>query len=432
MEARTSTVLPVTPRQPSQAVDLGHNADVLDLVDKLFVLMRTLGAFGPGHPQAVHSAESLAEAIGTMGPPIALQFVREAMFCNRQLLPLDVESFAKATQLSRALDHLGVHELNFDQAVPPSVLVELGIVLARGSAGPSDLLQKARLPGVSWRELVGASWGTDSRRIDPDLFAVTHMALAVQSAELLCQTDAPWDWIRGVALVRRLERAMSVDVHAAQRALEFVPQPWSHGRRVVAMASRVIAVLQRLGVRAPVLRSVGHAAVFLGCCGLGEVPAPLQSSAQTAIQRALPSVGKSLLGAARHQIHVLEVLNAVARRPATQTTWQGPIGVLDLILQLETRRQAAALANLTLADVLAQAVPDVGTQLEPQWFLALLATVGTLPPGARVRLTDGRVGLVLGPGRGDDPWRPQVLVGQTVVQPNYPVRLVAHIGGPRA
>ena len=70
----------------------------------------------------------------------------------------------------------------------------------------------------------------------------------------------------------------------------------------LSMALRVVAVLHNVGSRSSVLRSVGHAALLIGCCGLTEVPQGLKESSQLALARAMPSVGKTNMGAARHQI----------------------------------------------------------------------------------------------------------------------------------
>lgn len=402
----------------------------MDLLERLFVLMRTVGTLGAAHPSAVTSALAARDAIARCNPPLSLQFVREATFCDRKLLPLDLESFHRAQLMCKALNNLHVQELTIGQVLTPQALVELAIVLSRGAQGPTDLLETTRIDGVEWRELPGAGWGTESRQIDPDLFAVTNLSLAVQDAETLCDATAPWDWVRGVSIVRRLERAAAADLAAANRALEFVPQPWTQGRRAVSLALRVAAVLLEIKTQSAVLRSMAHTALMVGCSGLLDVPTPFAVAARGALERGLGSAGKTALGAARHQIRVSSVLYAITRRPENQQGWPGPIALVDLCYQLETRRTSSGLSNLTLGDLMAAALPDVGGELDVGWFRALVSTVGALPPGARVRLADGRVGMVMGPGIHGDPWRPQVLVGALVVEPDEAVHLIA--GGQKA
>jgi hypothetical protein len=397
----------------------------MDLLERLFVLMRTVGTLGPNHPSALQSAMAASDALALCHPPLSFQFVREATFCDRQLLPLDLESFHRAQTICKALNNLHVQELSIGRQLPAPRLLELGVVLARGVAGPTDLLDTTRLPGVEWRELPGAGWGTESRQIDPDLFAVTNLSLAVQEAELMCDLAVPWDWVRGVSVVRRLERATTADLHAANRALEFVAQPWTQARRAVALALRVVAVLLEMKTQPAVTRASGHAALMLGCSGLTDPPQPLEGAAGKALPRGLAAAGKTQLGAARHQIRVMSILHAILKKPQTQALWPGPVGAIELCYRLESRRVTSGLANLTLGDLLAAVLPEVGKQLDPAWFRALIATVGTLPPGARVRLADGGIGVVIGPGAAGDPWRPQVLVGALVVEPDRAVDLIA-------
>ena len=407
------------------APEMGAGQPAMDLLERLFVLMRTIGSLGPNHPSTLQSAAAASEALVACHPPLSFQFVREATFCNRTLLPLDLEAFLRAQAMCKALNNLHIQEVTIGQQLTPQVMLELGTVLARGLAGPSDILETTRLAGVDWRELPGAGWGTESRQIDPDLFAVTNLSLAVQDAELMCDLVVPWDWVRGVSIVRRLERAAAADLHAANRALEFVPQVWTQGRRAVALALRVVAVLVDLKTQPAVTRATAHAALIIGCSGLTELPGSFEAAAGIALPRGLVAAGKTALGAARHQIRVMSVLHAIMRRPTTQEAWSGPIGVIDLCYNLEARRTTNALANLTLGDLLAAVLPEVGIRLDVAWFRALVATVGALPPGARVRLADGRTGIVLGPGGTGDPWRPQVLIGALVVVPDKAVDLIA-------
>ena len=423
--------------QDTSPPDIVIGLESMELLERLFVLMRTVGTLGPAHPSAMQSAVAARDVLVRSHPPLAFQFVREATFCDRKLLPLDVESFHRAQAMCKALNNLHVQEMTIGEVLTPHALLELAIVLARGAAGPTDVLETTRIAGVEWRELPGAGWGTESRQIDPDLFAVTNLSLAVQDAEIMCDTHVPWDWVRGVSIVRRLERAATADLAAANRALEFVPQPWTPGRRAVSLTLRVAAVLVELKAQPSVLRAMSHAALILGCTGLHDdhvalrdATQGLQASAVLAMPRSVASAGKTALGAARHQIRVSSVLHAITRRPAGATEWPGPIGLLDLCFQLEVRRMHNALANLTLGDLLAMVLPEVGRTFDVHWFRALVGTVGALPPGARVQLPDGRIGLVLGPGLTGDPWRPQVLVGALVVEPDEPVHLIA--GGQNA
>ena len=53
-----------------------------------------------------------------------------------------------------------------------------------------------------------------------------------------------------------------------------------------------------------------------------------------------------------------------------------------------------------------------------------MAALGVFPPGARVRLPDGRVGVVAGEGSPEDPSRPRVYLDGTLQVPSGPVRLV--------
>ncbi len=401
------------------------------LLERLFVLTKTVGTLGTAHPSALENAASAREAVLLARTPLSLQFVREATFRDRALLPLDLEGFQRSQVLSRAVSHCGVHELSFDTVPESAALLQLAQVLARGVQGPTDWLESLRLPGISWREIAGAGWGAESRAIDPDLFAVTQLALAIAETDRLAsESTAPWRWTEGVGVVRRLERALEVDGAAADRALELAPAPWSPGRRAVAVAMRVVAVLREMGSLAGTTRAAGHAALVLGACGLAEGRTlSLEEAAGAGLKRLLATSLESAGGAARHRIRVCALLNAVHRRTAFHGRWVGAIGLIDVLYALETRRQGEErLVQLSLADLLAGALAESETRFDPRWLRALVATVGELPPGARVRLADGRVGVVFEPGPSGDPWRPIVLIQGQMVEPQQPVRLQAAVG----
>ncbi len=419
----------------SGAFDHADNTPTVALLERLFVLIKTVGTLGTTHPQALEGAGAMRDAVANAKPPFSLQFVREATFRDRTLLPLDLEGFQRSQVLSRAMSHCGVQELSFEAIPGPAELLKFAQVLARGAQGPTDWLESLALNGLSWREIAGAGWGAESQAIDADLFAVTQLALAIAEAErLVADRNEPWHWTAGVGVVRRLERALEVDSAAADRALELAPAPWSPGRRAVAVTMRVVAVLREMGSLAGTTRAAGHAALVLGVFGMATNNAlTMQDAAATGLPRLLATTLESAGGAARHRIRVCALLNAVHRRTAFHGRWVGAIGLIDVLYELERRRQNDKQSvQLSLADLLAGALAEAQSQLDPAWLRALVATVGELPPGARVRLADGRVGVVLEPGPSGDPWRPMVLVQGQMVEPQQPVRLQAAVGRARA
>ena len=73
------------------------------IIDRFFVLTRNLGVHGAAHPLAHQNAEALAEALDAVGPPYAIQFVRDAVFVDRELAVLDPPNFLRARRLAASL-----------------------------------------------------------------------------------------------------------------------------------------------------------------------------------------------------------------------------------------------------------------------------------------------------------------------------------------
>lgn len=411
-----------------------HQA-VATLLERVFVLMKIIGSHGTSHPSTREMATAALTAVRQCRLPCALQFVREAVFFDRTLVPLDIEGFKRGQSLSLAMSNCGVHEVGFESGLDESSLIAFFEVLAKGLVGPNEQLEHMRISGISWREIPGAGWGAEAKPIDPDLFAVTQVSLAVADADLLAEAfGEPWNWTAGVGILRRLERAVEVDPRAADRALELVPVPWTAGRRSVAMAVRVLAVERELGTEPATARAAGHAALVLGCCGFrpaanGEFGEASRETFTRLVQTSMASAS----GALRHRVRVCSLVHALATPVAQGAARQGTVALIHLIYEIERRRHAEqGRVALTLADMLASMMGEVGQSFPPQWFRALIGTLGELPAGSKVTLADGRVGIVLGPGSEPDPWMPQVLVGAQIVQPMHRVRLFAQVPGRRA
>lgn len=402
------------------------------VIDRLFLLVRTVGTHGNQHPTTHESAYALIEALQAATPPLALQFVREATFRDKDLIPQSIEAFQRAEAVSRALSNCGAHELVFDAIPDLAGLMALGDALARGQQGVTDRLESLQLDNIRWREIPGAGWGAEAKQIDPDLFAVTQISLAVAEADvLLGDANSEWNWSRGVAVVRRLERAFEVHPGAAMRAIEFAPPPWSVGRRAAAASLYTTAALAELATTQPTARAAAHTALALACAGLQKGPAlALPQAAAVALGRLLAAPMDTPGGAARHRLRVCSLVHAIEKRIPFRGHWTGLYGLLDLTYALEDLRQPTSGGSaLTMADLLAQVLGQQANRFPGGWLRVLVASLGELPAGSRVRLADGRVGIVLGPGNTGQAWQPEVLVGAAVVQPDRDVTLVACVPG---
>lgn len=397
------------------------------VLERMFVLARTIGTHGSGHPLTLEAGTAVAESIVAAAPPFSLQFIREAVFRDRTLLPLDVDGFHRVQVLSHALHNLGVHEVTFDAKVPPESLISFGQAVARGALGPSEVLEDLRLPGIGWREIPGAGWGLDAKVLDSEVFCVTQIALAVAEAEkLVAGGNGPWDWAAGIAVQRRLERALDVDADAATRAIEMVPGRWSIARRAVAANFRALSVLQRLDVQSGAMRSASHATLALGCAGFAPgAGRPIQEAALIALKRLRMNPPTAPGGSARHRIRVSAIINAFARTARDADRAVGIMPLFVLTYEMERRRQPAKVDfQLSFADLMAIAAAEAGTTFDPAWVRALAAVAGELPAGAHVQLHDGRRGMVMERNPNGHPLMPIVLVDGQIFTPSQPVVLI--------
>lgn len=406
-------------------------AQVVNLVDRLFVFGRTLQAHGGGHPMARQAAAATLESLAAVETPIGLQFVAEGLFCDRVLVPLDAETFERVGWLGAALANLSVHEISFHKLPTVDDLLRFGIALARGSVGPSSDLDDLKLDGLTWREIPYAQRGSDSEAVDPEVFSTVQIAQAISTAEALAGDDSGiWDWRAGVGIVRRLVRTLASDGNAAARAVELAPGEWTVPRRAVSAALQLLRMLDEIGLTPATTRAGTHALLGLSLCGYSPHGAgPVGEAARELLGRfrRAPITGQS--GIEPHRLRTTAVVHQLANDRGEHEL--EILGALKVAYELEAgRRPAGVDFELSLADLLAQLVTSPGSEDRAGWIEVLVHTVGEVPTGARVRLDDGRIGTVIGPGAEEDPWRPMVLVDGVTVVTDEAVQLLAPGAGP--
>jgi hypothetical protein len=369
-------------------------------------------------------------------------------------VPLDAAGYVRSQALAAALDNLGVHELSVDDVPPAAAVIELGVALARGAIGPSELLERARLPGLRWREIPEARHGLDAEKVDPQLFVAAQVALAIVEAERLDAGDpsgsarrgggegpqppfsAPWSWAGGVSIVRRLERALGTDRSTTARVLETAPGTWTAPRRAVAAAFEVMNLLGSVEASAWAQRAAGHAALGLALQGLAERGgAPVDAVAGELRERMTAAPIAARTGVDPHRLRVCTIVHMLAERANDD---QLPIlAPIRIAYEMARRRCPERVGfDLSRVDLLAHAVQEMRA-IDSSWIRALVFAAGTVPPGTRVQLPDGRVGVALDASQTGDPLRPNVLVDGEVVTPATPVSILSaatpthRVGRPR-
>lgn len=396
------------------------------VVEGLHLAVKTVLSHGLKHPLAVRTLEDLAHRVSSCGPPFSLQFIGQALFKDRNLVPLSPREWRLCRYVARLLHGLSVHEIEFE--VDPTVASVLQFVQALASLEQSggEPLARLRIDGIGWREIPGAVLGIDAEDVDQEVFTAAQLAIAVGDAEeLAAMATDPWDWSLGVAVLRRLERALRMSKEATIGALELVPGGWTVGRRAAAACLHVLRVSDFLGVSRGVSRSAAHAALATACIGLGKRGGVAFEQATGAVfERMLDAPGLARYGVALHRARVCALLYLTCDS-SSERIGDGALPLVRLAYDVECARcpQDAGF-DLALADLLVQvAVGEIAAD-GPEWVRAFLGTYGMIPPGARVSLPDGTSGLVVG-GSGMGPLRPRVFVGSSVVIPEGPVTLVA-------
>ncbi len=393
----------------------------LALVDAMFRWIRTFTSHGADHPLAEQRSTDTAEAVRAAGPPFALQFVLGAVFRDGKLVAMDAEQYQRAEVVARALRQAGVQELAFSGELGAADARCLGAALARAGQGPTSELDDLVLSSVRWRSIPIAQRGAATEAVAPETAATVGVALAVGTAESLpAAPDGRWPWNAGVDAVRRIERALASDAFTALRVIESAPGAWSVARRAVSAGLHTVAVLRVLGAGAATQRAAGHAALLLAARGL-------DARAGRPLDEVAASVSDHLFSRDHgdrfepHHLRVAAICHALAAGRPIEGRSLVVMPLIALVYALERRRLAPGSRDaLTRIELLAHALAD--PSLDERWTRILANTLGLVPPGASVALPDGRIGVVVGPGRG--PFRPEILIDGALIVPEQDVRLV--------
>lgn len=388
------------------------------LLSALHSAAKTAAGYGPRHNMTHEACDRLLDALTQVGIPCRMQLVAGCAFVNRRIVPIEYRDYTRVRQLSAAAGRLGANEFEF-RAVPPihelrQWVQVVGEALAGGTGGIEDLV----VSSIRWRELTGVTLGEDGERVDPELYAITQAALGIESAlraESALNEDPAWPWSEGLAVVRHVERGLDADAGAVGRAIEMSGAPWDASRAAFSAARTAAQATQALGIAAALRRAITHAAFALTMLAARTRDDGPTEAARTFTNKAHMALRDDV----ELSSHRLRVLAAVA---ALHEASDGALYAIGSLLRCATTLELSRIRSPyppTRVELVAHGLES----LDPTWMRVVVQCEGALPPGSRVRLADGRLGVVLGVGDGAAPWRPRVLVGSEIIQPQRDVQL---------
>jgi hypothetical protein len=395
--------------------------DTIEVLENLFVLVRQLAVHGADSDSVRDGALGLGQTLLRARPPFSLQLLNGAVLRDGVPLPLSLEAFRRCQQLVGACARWGAQELVVETVPKLPELIALAEALF--SATHSNRATRApALQGLCFRARRCAGEGPSPGEAALDAFLGHELMRAFDEAErVLPASVQAWSWPDGRALAWRLERCMAASVTGTGRALELVPAPWSKGRRVVAAAFHVGAVLARLSVSPLSQRAAVHAMLAIASYGLLERDgASLDDAARAALPCMLAPNDETTTDP--HRLRTCALVHAAAE-PQSSAASSPLVPLLCATYELERHRCPADVGVcLSRADLQAWLAGALGREVHPGWGRALLGLLGLIPVGSHV-LADGRLGVVVAPSDKGDAFRPRVLVDGKLAIPRQPVTL---------
>lgn len=377
------------------------------MVERLFVLMRTVAVHGTTHPVSAQVAQALVQGIEASDPPFTLQFVRQAVFQDHALVMFDPGAFQRSLRVAAALDAIGVHELAVDFAPAVEDVVALGAELASGHG------TAPQMEGIRLRAIRDAHSGTAGETVEPARFAAVMLLRALMDAEHInAARGGPWGWSRGAAILRRLERASAADPTVTTRFLEVAPGERSVPRRAVQATALALAAMRLVGLDVATRRAGAHATLAVAITGLlprGGDDFPAAATRTLDQLRSTLSVGRSKTDP--HRLRTCALVHDVAFRPEARSRWHPIARLMELVYEHEVLRCPPDVGfDLEGTDLLAALAVRASVRRDPSWHQALVEVVGRWVPGMRVEMDEGDVGVLLG----GTSTRPMVFVGSAV------------------
>lgn len=390
-----------------------------EVITALFSALKTLSSFGREHSSAKGAVERLLPTLEAQRLPLKLQFVGGSAFINRTLVSVRYADYAKVEWLARIARASGADELEFTSSLSVSGLSAFVEALSRTPASPENL-EEIVSSEVRWRELDDAKLGQDGEQVDTEMYALSQLALALLAAEEVETTLAGeacgWPWSAALTVVRRLESALSADAPAVLRGIELAPDvSWGAGRCATSAVRCVLQVLGALQLPQTLTRAAAHATLGTVICGLRDGAKCAPDAAEGFSRRARRTSARELSRSA-HRVRTLAAAATTSGSPHPDL--EAMRGLLETVWGLEAARVHANTPPRRI-ELLAMGLRT----LDEDWMRLVIQTEGAVPCGSRVRLRDGRAGLVIGPARGASPWKPLVLVGREVLYPDQDVSI---------
>ena len=192
---------------------------------------------------------------------------------------------------------------------------------------------------------------------------------------------------------------------------------WSLSRCAASGTRCALQVLGALGIPQTLRRAIAHATLGLLLSGLRQDSFEPEAAARSFSALAKKTSTRLLSGSA-HRIRTLAAVDSLLSNSHTD------LGSIRALLETTMGLEFARLHSPTTpprVELLAMGL----RHFDSDWMRIIIQTEGAVPCGSRVALADGREGVVIGPAQGASPWKPLVLVGREVVQPQQDVSLIS-------
>lgn len=393
------------------------------LLSNLFVLLKIALVHDMDNRAVIPAVKrfrmSLSDFTRGVSPTAAIQFVGDAVYCNKRLVRADLETWKKAGFIKDFFAKLNVAEVAFDAECPETSLRAFIAAARQVSLEPEEAekVRHQKFTGINFRDLHAKGVDMhDEILVLPDPVRVLRAfgVIVVTLRELLDEVKQGKRFSL-LPLRRSMQEFVRLPAHTHSLQLGLLSLEQFRNEiagRLARIGIMVVVMGRRMGLSMSILRDLGVTAALSGIGRIFDDELAV-APAELCVERDVYRKGARLLMGHSGQGRAASLRVIAAAEMGNKEAWRTghPLSCLLAV--------AEAYEHLTARPPIGQGVrPDQALQriLDSEEFdspaaRTLIATIGLFPVGSMVKLSSGETAVVVeGPTSANDAAQPQVLV----------------------
>ncbi len=393
------------------------------LLGNLFVLLKIALVHDMDNRAVIPAVKrfrmSLSEFTRGVSPTAAIQFVGDAVYCNKRLVRADLETWNKSRFVKDFFAKLSVAEVAFENDCPERSLRDFIAAARQVSLDPAEAgnVRSRQFAGISFRDLHAKGVDmNDEILVLPDPVRVLRAfgVIVVTLRELLEEVKQGRRFSL-LPLRRSMQEFVRLPAHTHSLQLGLLSLEQFRNEisgRLARIGIMVVVMGRRMGLGISILRDLGVTAALSGVGRIFDDELAV-APAELCVERDVYRKGARLLMGHSGQGRAASLRVIAAAEMGDKDSWRTghPLSCLLAVAEAYEHRTAKPpIGQGMRPDQALQSILD-DEEYDTPAARTLIATIGLFPVGSMVKLSTGETAVVVeGPTSANDAAQPQVLV----------------------